>query len=310
MKFMNDEDVLVTDCDSPRVDPAGMERINPRLKEILDAATEAIVYDGEEASAVHYSGDIHVGVDLGTAYTVIVALDDDMRPIAGAYRFSQVVRDGVVYDFLGAVQTVKDLKAQVEARLGRSIESAATAYPPGVALAEVRATGYVLQGAGIECSRMVDEATAASSLLRVDSGVVVDVGGGTTKLAVIENGDVIYTADEPTGGTHFSLVIAGAMGIPFMEAEALKKDRTKQESLFIVVRPVMEKVASIISKHVAAYMPERIYLCGGSARFPGMDTVLEIATGIPTIIPGEPLFVTPIGIAMNNVGGEIAPLYR
>lgn len=290
----------------------GMEigQINPRLAEILGEASKVIVYAGESAPPVTYNGELHVGVDLGTAYTVLVVLDEGMTPIAGAYKFSQVVRDGVVLDFLGAIETVKLLKAQVEERLGRVLESAATAYPPGVSISEVRATGYVLQGAGFECSRMVDEATAASTLLQVDSGVVVDVGGGTTKLAVIEKGKVVYTADEPTGGTHFTLVVAGAKGIPFMEAEALKTTKAEQTKLFPVVKPVMEKVATIVSRHVASYKPERIYLCGGSARFPGMAKVIEAVTGLPTLIPGEPLFVTPIGIAMNNQAGEVAPLIR
>jgi len=70
----------------------------------------------------------------------------------------------------------------------------------------------------------------------------------------------------------------------------------------------MEKVATIVSRHVTSYHPKRIYLCGGSARFPGMDKVIEEVTSIETIIPGEPLFVTPIGIAMNNYAGEVAVL--
>lgn len=290
------------------VDGTETVRVNPRLEEVLRAASETIVYFGSEAPPVSYGGEIHVGVDLGTAYTVLVVLDEAYMPIAGAYRFSQVVRDGVVLDYIGAIKTVKELKAQVEARMGRTLESAATAYPPGVAIAEVRATGYVLQGAGLECSRMVDEATAASTLLQVDSGVVVDVGGGTTKLAVIEGGKVVYTADEPTGGTHFTLVVAGALNLPFMEAEALKTNAAEQSKLFPSVKPVMEKVATIVSRHVARFNPKRIFLCGGSARFPGMARVIESVTGIQTVIPGEPLFVTPIGIAMNNHAGETAPL--
>ncbi|HNW83971.1 MAG TPA: ethanolamine utilization protein EutJ [Candidatus Cryosericum sp.] len=283
--------------------------INPRLQEVLDAAAHVIAYQGVPGPRVSYRGEIHVGVDLGTAYTVLVVLDESMMPIAGAYQFAEVVRDGVVFDFMGAIAIVKKLKLQVEEALGRPIESAATAYPPGVPLAEVRATGNVLQGAGIECSRLVDEATAASTILQIDSGVVVDVGGGTTKLAVIEGGKVVYTADEPTGGTQFTLVVAGAMHIPFMEAEALKTNASQQPTLFPAIKPVMEKVATIVSRHVEGYHPRRIYLCGGSARFPGMDQVIEQVTGIETVIPGEPLFVTPIGIAMNNVAGETAKLW-
>jgi ethanolamine utilization protein EutJ len=283
--------------------------INPRLQEVLDAAAQVISYQGVPGPRVSYRGEIHVGVDLGTAYTVLVVLDESMMPIAGAYQFAEVVRDGVVFDFMGAIAIVKRLKLQVEEALGRPIQSAATAYPPGVPLAEVRATGNVLQGAGIECSRLVDEATAASTILQIDSGVVVDVGGGTTKLAIIEDGKVVYTADEPTGGTQFTLVVAGAMHIPFMEAEALKTNASQQPTLFPAIKPVMEKVATIVSRHVEGYYPRRIYLCGGSARFPGMDQVIEQVTGIETVIPGEPLFVTPIGIAMNNVAGETAKLW-
>ncbi|MCE5193240.1 MAG: ethanolamine utilization protein EutJ [Candidatus Cryosericum sp.] len=283
--------------------------MNPRLQEVLDEADKVIVYAGTPAPSVSYKGELHVGVDLGTAYTVLVVLDENMTPLAGAYQFAQVVREGVVFDYMGAISIVRKLKQQVEERIGRKIESAATAYPPGVPLAEVRATGNVLQGAGIECSRLVDEATAANTILQIDSGVVVDVGGGTTKLAVIEGGKVVYTADEPTGGTQFTLVVAGAMHIPFMDAEALKTNPAEQARLFPAVKAVMEKVATIVSRHVEAYHPKRIYLCGGSARFPGMDRVIEEVTGIETIIPGEPLFVTPIGIAMNNIAGEVAQLW-
>jgi len=40
---------------------------------------------------------------------------------------------------------------------------------------------------------------------------------------VLRDGKVVYTADEPTGGTHFSLVIAGAKNIKLEDAEELKK---------------------------------------------------------------------------------------
>jgi len=279
--------------------------MNPRLQEILRQADHAIVMDGDRAhkaaSLRPSAGEtLHVGVDLGTAYTVVLVLNDDMMPIAGAYRFAQVVRDGVVVDYIGAIQLVRELKAQVESRLGVKLQSAASAYPPGVALAEVRATGNVLEEAGLQCTKLVDEATAASTLLQIDNGVVLDVGGGTTKLAVVSDGKVIYTADEPTGGTHFTLVISGALHIPFMEAERRKTNSREQQELFMLVRPVMEKVGTIVARHIAPYQVDTIFMVGGTARFPGMAGVVEEVTGVKTIVPGDPLFVTPIGIAMHN----------
>lgn len=247
-----------------------------------------------------YRGTVHVGVDLGTAYTVLVVLDENYQPIAGEYQFAQVTRDGLVVDFVGAVDLLRKMKARVERKLGFELTSAASAYPPGVPQAEVRATANVLFGAGLDCTGLIDEPTAANNVLQVRDGAVVDVGGGTTGVAIFRDGEVVYTADEPTGGTHFSLVIAGSTGTSFEEAEALKIDPKEQTRLFPVIRPVMEKVGSIINRHIAGHKVEHIYLVGGTCAYPGMDQVIQEMTGIETILPGNPLFVTPLGIAMHN----------
>ena len=136
------------------------------------------------------------------------------------------------------------------------------------------------------------------------------MGGGTTGIAIIQGGEVVYTADEPTGGTHFSLVIAGSTGTTFEEAEALKKNPSEQTRLFPVIRPVMEKVANIVSRHVAIYRTRsgysvaQIVLVGGTAKFPGIASVVEEYLGISTYVPERPLFVTPIGIAMHDETSE------
>lgn len=248
----------------------------------------------------HYRGPVHVGVDLGTAYTVFLVLDENQQPLAGEYQFAQIVRDGLVVDFVGAVSLVKQMKDRIESRLGFRLETAASGYPPGVPVAEVRATANVLRAAGLECTGLVDEPSAANNVLKIENGAIVDVGGGTTGVAIVKDGKVVYTADEPTGGTHFSLVIAGALDISFEQAEQLKKTAGEQARLFPVVRPVMEKVGSIVQRHIADFKVETIYLVGGTCAYPGMDKVIAEYTNIPTLLPGNPLFVTPLGIAMHN----------
>src|SRR5512144_1960943 len=213
---------------------------------------------------------VHVGVDLGTAYTVLVVLDEKYQPIAGTYQFAEIVRDGLVVDFIGAVDLLRKMKSQVEEKLGFELKSASTGYPPGVPQAEVRATANVLFGAGLDCTSLIDEPSAANNVLQIENGAIVDVGGGTTGIAVVRKGKVVYTADEPTGGTHFSLVIAGSTGLTFEEAEALKKDPREQTRLFPVIRPVMEKVGTIVRRHIAGHKVERIYLVGGTCAYPGM----------------------------------------
>ena len=278
------------------------ERMNPNLDELLKQADRVMDSpDGWRAEPNSISpSKIHVGVDLGTAYTVLVVLDEHYKPIAGEYQFAQVTRDGLVVDFVGAVDLLRAMKSRVEKKLGFELTSGASGYPPGVPQVEVRATANVLYGAGLECTGLIDEPTAANNVLQIKDGAIVDVGGGTTGIAIFKNGEVIYTADEPTGGTHFSLVIAGSTGMSFEEAEELKKNPKEQTRLFPVIRPVMEKVGSIVNRHIEGYRVDRLYLVGGTCAYPGMDKVIEEFTGVETILPGNPLFVTPLGIAMNN----------
>lgn len=274
------------------------ERVNPNLLMVLEKANRTF---NRYATLEPYLGKVHVGVDLGTAYTVMVVLDDQLQPLAGRYQFAQVVRDGLVVDFIGAIQLVKKMKTELEEQLGFPLVSAATTYPPGVPLAEVRATRNVLIGAGLECNAFVDEPTAANALLQIENGAVVDIGGGTTGIAIVEDGKVVHTVDEPTGGTHFTLVISGALNLPFMEAEAFKTKLENCQKVHTLVYPVMQKVASIIQKHILPFHVPCVYLVGGSSGLRGLAEVVEEFTGVPTFTPPYPMFVTPIGVAMYDL---------
>jgi ethanolamine utilization protein EutJ len=269
--------------------------VNPKLDALL-AQTARVM----SAPPRVHRGEYHVGVDLGTAYTVLLVLDDNDQPLTGTYRFANVVRDGLVVDFIGAIDLLRELKHAVEARVGFELTHAATGFPPGVPRVEVRATANVVRAAGFDCRAEIDEPTAANAVLQIRDGAVVDVGGGTTGIAIVRDGRVVYTADEATGGTHFTLVIAGALNISFDDAEKLKVDAREQARLYPLVRPVMEKVGSIVARHIYDYAVETIYLVGGTAQFGGIAQVVAEITGVQTIVPAQPLFVTPLGIAMMD----------
>jgi ethanolamine utilization protein EutJ len=250
------------------------------------------------------SGRLRVGIDLGTAYVVVMVTDEDGHPLVGVSRPASVVRDGVVVDFAGAVGLVRDLVGEVEDRLGVGLETAATTYPPGVPLSEVRATRYVVEAAGLECTGLVDEPTAANAVLALRDGAVVDVGGGTTGIAVLRDGAVVHVGDEATGGTHVTLVIAGALGLSFEDAEALKLSRRGHAELLPVIRPVFDKIATIVSRHIAPFTVETIHLVGGTAAFPGIVEVVADGTGREVRVPPHPLLVTPLGVALHDIGEQ------
>lgn len=248
-----------------------------------------------------YKGKLKVGVDLGTANIVLAVVDEENHPIAGATAISKVVKDGIVVDYIGAIKTVVQLKTQLEDLMGTKLDRAATAVPPGIITGNIKCIANVVEGAGFEVTHILDEPTVAATVLKVTEGAVVDVGGGTTGISILKDGKVIFTADEPTGGTHMSLVLAGYHGISVDEAEKIKKDATNQSSIFPIVKPVVEKMASIVKKYIKDYEVPAVYVVGGAACFDEFEAVFEKEIGIKTIKPNNALLVTPLGIAFNCI---------
>ncbi|MBR4422836.1 MAG: ethanolamine utilization protein EutJ [Mailhella sp.] len=242
---------------------------------------------------------LYTGVDLGTAYIVVVVVNADKEPVACALEFAQVVRDGLVVDYTGATRIVKRLVGQIEEKIGRELDTAAIAVPPGTRERECATHRHVVEGAGLTVTAILDEPSAANAVLGIKNGVIVDIGGGTTGLSILEDGKVTYVADEPTGGTHLSLVLAGNYGISFDEAEKIKKEASRQKEIFPVVKPVLEKMASIIRSHIQGRHVPAVYLVGGTCCLKDMETVIAKETGLPVYKPANPFLVTPLGIALS-----------
>lgn len=252
-----------------------------------------------EKPIVEGSSTYYTGVDLGTACVVLAVLDENYKPVVGAYRYADVVRDGMVVDYIGAVRIVRELKQEIEAKLNTELLYAAAAIPPGTDALDSGAIKNVVQSAGFELTCLLDEPTAANEVLKIKNGAVVDIGGGTTGISILKDGEVIYVVDEPTGGTHFSLVVSGAYGMSFEEADKYKRDNSKHKELLPVLKPVIEKVASIINTHIKGYNVEEISLVGGTCCLTGIEKIIEKQTGIYTHKPQNPMFVTPLGIALS-----------
>jgi ethanolamine utilization protein EutJ len=244
---------------------------------------------------------LFAGVDLGTAYIVTAVVDHRGNPLAGVLTRSQYsIRDGVVLDYSGAV-TILRQQVDVLRAAGFSIRSAAAAYPPGTIGRTARVFGNVLSAVGMDVMGLIDEPTAASMVLEITDGAIVDIGGGTTGISVIKDGKVIYTADEPTGGIHMDLVLAGHFKIPVHEAELIKIDPERQSEILPLITPVFEKMASIVTRHIKDYPVDTLYLVGGTSCFPGIEAVIESETGLSVERPDNPMLVTPLGIALSCI---------
>lgn len=77
-----------------------------------------------------FRGRLKVGVDLGTANTVLAVVDRNNRPVAGASAPSHAIRDGVIVNYYESVQLVTKLKQELEEKLGTELLYGAAASHP------------------------------------------------------------------------------------------------------------------------------------------------------------------------------------
>lgn len=254
-------------------------------------AKAAEIMNREETVKVR--GPLSVGIDLGTADVVLMVLEASGEPVALFLEWAEVVRDGVVVDYMGAVDLVRDMAQKARKRTGMEITHAATSYPPGT---DPRLSTNILEAAWLEVSSVRDEPSCVAELLDLDNVAVVDIGGGTTGTAVIQDGRVVFSADEPSGGRHMGLVIAGHYGVSFEEAEAFKREPEKYDVLNLV-RPTLQRIADIVARHIRGHQVSRLMLTGGSMLLPGASSVIGAELGLPVLLPCQPLLLTPLAIA-------------
>ena len=110
-----------------------------------------------------------LGVDLGTCDVVSMVVDRDGQPVAVCLDWADVVRDGIVWDFFGAVTIVRRHLDTLEQQFGLRFSHAATSFPPGT---DPRISINVLESAGLEVSHVLDEPTAVADLLQLDNAGV------------------------------------------------------------------------------------------------------------------------------------------
>ena len=265
-------------------------RPSPPVREALRRATACL-----SQPATDFLEPLSCGIDLGTATIVLAVVDSQGVPVYVDQLPSRALRDGVIVDFHGAAATVARLKAAAEEALGWRIDEAATAYPPGVGAAESRASRFVLEQAGLHCTDLLDEVTAANRFLGVDDGVIVDVGGGSTGVGVYEGGRLVSLGDRPGGGHHLDLILAGTLKVTIEEAERLKRENGGE--YLRVLRPGIERIATSIAILTEGHSRLPLHLAGGALMLPGAEEIIASYLERPVLAYEHALLITPLGIA-------------
>jgi cell division protein FtsA len=173
---------------------------------------------------------------------------------------------------------------------GAQVELAVfNAFAPMVHLGALQSVAHRL---GLELLGVIAEPYAVATCLDPgemgDAGAIfVDVGGGTTDVALVRQGGIAGTKMLALGGRAFTRGLAERFGLSFTRAEMLKlaaaadelPESVPQESL----RDALAEDAAVWRRGVelmiadladGELLPARIYLCGGGAELPQIAGVL------------------------------------
>jgi cell division protein FtsA len=200
----------------------------------------------------------------------------------------------------------------------------------------------VVDRAGLEVQNMTLEPIAAINIaipsnLRLLNLALVDIGAGTSDIAITKDGTVISFGMVAAAGDLFTEAIAQEFLLSFDAAEALKMNLSKSstqnfvdvigiehsvESAFILerIKGIMIDTAEKIAEQILSYnekAPSAVFCIGGGGQIPGFTDFLATALGMQNqrvvIKPveslekisfdSEPLlgpdFITPLGIGLT-----------
>ncbi|MCC6643368.1 rod shape-determining protein [Candidatus Peregrinibacteria bacterium] len=119
------------------------------------------------------------------------------------------------------------------------------------------------------------------------SAIFVDIGGGTTDLAVVSNGSVEGTKMFTLGGRTFTKRLAQALSVGFEDAEKIKlaySNEKLEKQSHRIVREAMKSDCEVWISGVALtlaemekidILPSKVYLCGGGSLLPEIKEVME-----------------------------------
>lgn len=120
------------------------------------------------------------------------------------------------------------------------------------------------------------------------SAIFMDIGGGTTDIAIVSSGGVVGTKMFALGGRAFTRRLAQVMGLSFSEAEELKiqysigklEDKEKVKKIKEAFQVDCEVWSSGVELTLGEFsnlelLPSRILLCGGGSSLPDIVETLK-----------------------------------
>ena len=291
-----------------------------------------------------------VGIDLGTANTLVtvrnrgivisepsvVAMDTRTKRVLaiGAEAKRMVgrtpanivairpLRDGVISDFDVTEQMIRYFINKVHDRYARIPRPRVlVGIPSGVTEVEKRAVRDATVNAGARWSRLIEEPMAAAigaglPVSEPSGSLIVDIGGGTTEVAVISLGGIVVSRSIRIGGDEMDTDI---VSFARREYNLLMGERTAEEIKIAVgsAHPSEsgeERTTTFRGRDLLTGLPRSVEVGGDQIREALEPSILQIVDAIKeTIEETPPELVADImdqGIVLAGGGALLSGLDR
>ena len=234
-----------------------LQRVNEYMSQVEES----------EKKVLPHGKRLKTGLDLGTAFIVLVVLDENDQPVACEKQAASVLRDGVVVDYSGACRIVRELKEKLEQRLGEELIDCAIAMPAGTECSVAYAPVCGRRQRALEVTNILDEPTASQCHLpdfKTAWSWTSAAARPVLRLCRTERSCSIE--DEPTGGTHLSPGAGRQLPcILRMRQKQSSRTTASHKEILPVVRPVVREDGDDRQKvRLTPAEIDTIYLCGGT----------------------------------------------
>lgn len=292
-------------------------------------------------AAVH-EAELMAGCDIGEVFVSISGDHITTRNSLGMVRIAhgEVSAEDItrVIDMAEAVRLPVDKEVlHVIPRAYVIDEQAVVADPLGVAGVRLEVRAHLVigaacstaalvsccEGAGLSVVDVVLASLAQAEVLLTPQArelgvVLIDIGGGTTDVAVFQRGTIAHSAVLPVGGDHITADVHECLHTPTVEAERLKQthgcalaslveDRAevdvpgaggrrpriiKRKLLCEIIEARVEEILKLVQEELETAgfvdgLPAGVVLTGGTANMPGIGELVEQVLSMPAV-QGQP----------------------
>ncbi|MEK7548779.1 MAG: cell division FtsA domain-containing protein [Patescibacteria group bacterium] len=198
----------------------------------------------------------------------------------------------------------------------RGKELAVGVYSSFAPIVQLGAIETIVQELGLELLGVAAEPYAVARCLNEEStdfaAIFIDIGGGTTDVAVVRNGGVEGTKMFAIGGRAFTKRVAAVLGVTFASAEeeklAYSRNKLEPEKANLIrhafqsdIRVWLSGLQLTLEEFGSAdRLPSRILLCGGGSALPEIHQALDSkdwTNGLPFARGPDVVFLKPKDVA-------------